>query len=233
MTVVVTAARSRSNSRRRPAEVRKLLVEAAERVVARKGMSASAQEIAAEAGVHRSVLYRHFANVDELVQLAAMRPFREFLEKIQMMTALSTPADPMPMWDLMVGMLTNLLDVLEEHRDFLMMSMSDASPLGDVDRDNLRGELEGVLADIVELARRQGGARGLDMPAIGVNTRMAIAMVAGVVSYGAWFVPELAGGEGRAELVERLATLLLYGVRLVPESDKAVDRARPDGTSGS
>lgn len=196
-------------------------------MVARKGMSASAQEIAAEAGVHRSVLYRHFANADELVRLAAMRPFQEFLEKIQTLTARSTSADPTPMWDLMVGMLTNLLDVLDDHRDFLMMSMSDASPLGDDEREELRRDLEDVLENIAELARRQGETRGLDMPAMGVNLRMAIAMVAGVVGYGGWFVPELTAEGCRAELVDRLATMLMYGVRSVSEEVKAADRAAP------
>lgn len=213
--------------RRRPAEVRRLLLEAAERVVARKGMSANAQEIAQEAGVHRSVLYRHFTSTQELVQTAALRPFTEFLEKIRQMTDRSNAEGPAPLWDLMTGFLDDLLDILVEHREFLMMAMSEASPFDEDARKELQRKLNSVLDDIAVLAEREGGSRGLEGSTMRVNTRLTIAMALGLVSYGGWMSRDSDGMTVRAALVEQMATLILYGARAVPEAEKQADRTSP------
>lgn len=216
-----------TSRRRRPAEVRELLVGAAERVVARRGMSANAQEIAVEAGVHRSVLYRHFSTAEELVRLAALRPFQDFLRKIQQMTDRSAGADPTPLWDLMIGFLEDLLGILDEHRDFLMMAMSDSSPLDAAERTAMRRELDHILDDIVNLARREGGVRGLDPDSIAVNTRLTIAMVIGVTAYGGWLLPGQTSMEDRPRMVTDMANFILNGARLVPEDVKSADHESP------
>ncbi|WP_155927635.1 TetR/AcrR family transcriptional regulator [Mycolicibacterium sp. CBMA 234] len=213
--------------RRRPAEVRELLISAAERVVTRRGLSANAQEIAAEAGVHRSVLYRHFGTTEHLVRLAALRPFEDFLDKIQQMTGRSTDDGPTPLWDLMIGFLHDLLDILDEHRDFLMMAMSDSSPLEAAERAVLRREMDRILDDIASLARREGGARGLDPESSAVNTRLAITLVMGTTAYGGWLLPGRTGTENRDRLVADLANFILNGARLVPDEIKNADRESP------
>lgn len=190
-------------------------------------MSASAQEIAAEAGVHRSVLYRHFTSAEELVQMAMLRPFDEFLERIQLMTARSEEAEPTPLWDLMVGFLGDLLDILFDHRDFLSMALSESSPLGDADRTELQHRLGGVLDDIGELAVRAGVTRGLDLQNARINTRLAIAMASGVATYERWLLPDPHWPEQRETLIEQMASVLLYGVRAVPDAQKRPDRLSP------
>jgi AcrR family transcriptional regulator len=190
-------------------------------------MSANAQEIAVEAGVHRSVLYRHFRSADELVQLAMLRPFHEFLERIQRMTARAEEAEPTPLWDLMVGFLGDLLDILFDHRDFLSMALSESSPLDDRARDELQRQLGGVLDDIAELATRAGSTRRLDIDNVRINTRLAIAMATGVASYGRWLLPDPQRPMARETLIEQMASMLLYGVRVVPEAEKRLDHMSP------
>ncbi|TAM69772.1 MAG: TetR/AcrR family transcriptional regulator [Mycobacterium sp.] len=224
---VVTETGVARGPRRRPEEVRRLLVEAAERVVVRKGMSANAQEIAIEAGVHRSVLYRHFTGAQELIQLAALGPFREFLGRIQLMTARADEAEPTPLWDLMVGFLGDLMDILSDHRDFLMMAMSEASPLEESDRDELRRHLDDVLDEIAELAARAGATRQLDIEHVRINTRLAIAMNVGVASFGRWLLPDPGPTAPREILIEQMASMLLYGVRQVSDAEKQLDRRSP------
>lgn len=210
-----------NGTRRRPAEVRKLLLEAAERVVTRKGMSASAQEIAIEAGVHRSVLYRHFGGTQELIQMAALRPFHELQDKIREMTAHADETPPKSLWDLMVGFLDDLLDILFEHRDFLIMAMSQSSPFDDENRRELRQQLDGVLDGITELAVQAGSSRDLELGTVRINVRLAIAMAAGVSSFGGWLLPDNSDPTDRAALVEQMATVLFYGVRIRPGDETA------------
>jgi len=210
--------------RRRPAEVRELLLVAAEHVVARRGTAANAQEIAAEARVHRSVLYRHYGTAEELVRCATLRPMRDFLVKIQEMTQRSPATKPKPLWELMIGFLTDLLEILGEHRDFLVMAMSESSPLGDDEQAELRRELDRVLDAIVDLARLEGASRGLDTDAAPVNTRLSIAMVMGATAFGSWLLPALADGDDRSTLVEDMANFILYGARRVSDDVKRADR---------
>ncbi|MFE2997109.1 TetR/AcrR family transcriptional regulator [Nocardia sp. NPDC059246] len=208
-------------SRRRPAEVRRLLLEAAERVVVRKGMSANAQEIAREAGVHRSVLYRHFASAEEIVQVATLRPFSEFLSMFQSMADSSGPDNPIPLWDLIYGFLDNLLSDLTAHRDFLTMVLSGLSPM---DNNDLWRKLDEVLDEIAVLAGREGQIRGVDVSSIGVNTRLVVAMTAGLVAFGDWLLPHGDHGLDRHTLIEHMSNLILYGVQIVADEHRHADR---------
>jgi AcrR family transcriptional regulator len=67
-------------TRRRPEQVRALLLEAAEELFTRQGYAeTTTDDIAAQAGVTRSVMYRHFRTKLELFQEAVLKPFIEFL----------------------------------------------------------------------------------------------------------------------------------------------------------
>lgn len=224
--VTGVTASSGGNRRRRPAEVQELLLSAAEKVVTRRGASANAQEIALEAGVHRSVLYRHFGTVEELIRLAALRPFRQFLDKLEVMIDASSVDDPTPLWELMSGFLTELIDIVDEHHEFLAMALSESSPFSAAERDTLRGELDRILNAIIDLARQEGVPRGLDPESIAVNTRLAIAMVMGATAYGRWLLPDRIGAHQRSQIIEEMANFVLKGARLVPEGERP-SRRRP------
>jgi len=224
--------RSKGAPRRRPAEVRKLLLEAAERVVMKKGTSANALEIAREAGVHRSVLYRHFTSAEELVQIATLRPFSEFLLMFQAMADSELPGGPMPLWDLMYGFLDDLIENLAKHREFLIMVLSEMSPLDGDDREESQRTLDSVLDQVALLSESEGKVRGVDVTSIGLNTRLVIAMAAGVVSFGDWLLPHGEHATERQQLIEQMSNLVLYGVRNVPGAEKAKDRVSPKGRRG-
>lgn len=79
-------------SRRNTAEVRALLIEAAERVFSAKGFAAAtADDIAAEAGVARSAIWRHFDDKSDLFGAAVLQPFVEFLESYRVAYDTSNP----------------------------------------------------------------------------------------------------------------------------------------------
>lgn len=222
----VLADRAAPVRRRRPAEVRQLLLEAGERVVVSKGReSANAIEIAREAGVHRSVLYRHFSSADELIQMATLRPFSEFLRMFESMAQSDAPEGPKPLWDLMYGFLDELLENLTEHREFLLKVLSEISSPGGAELGDQRRELDALMDQIALLSESQGSVRGVDVASIGLNTRLVIAMVAGVVSFGDWLLPRDDDSLERAQLIEQMSDLILYGVKQVPASVKAEDRS--------
>lgn len=216
----------KTSRRRRPAEVRKLLLEAGERVVVSKGRaSANALEIAREAGVHRSVLYRHFASADELIQMATLRPFSEFLLMFQAMAESEAPGGPKPLWDLMYGFMDELMENLTKHREFLMKVLSDTSVPSGESLSDQRRELDALMDQIALLSESEGRDRGVDPSSIGLNTRLVIAMAAGVVSFGDWLLPQGEEALASSELIEQMSNLILYGVKQVPAGEKAKDRA--------
>ncbi|MGH3314228.1 MAG: TetR family transcriptional regulator [Streptomyces sp.] len=70
---------------------RKELLEAADRVVLRDGPGASMNAIAAEAGITKPILYRHFGDKDGLYRALAVRHTDALLDALR--AALDAPAD--------------------------------------------------------------------------------------------------------------------------------------------
>lgn len=68
---------------RRDPDRRRALLEAADRVIQREGPAASMAGIAAEAGISKPILYRHFGDKSGLYQALAERHTRKLIEAIQ------------------------------------------------------------------------------------------------------------------------------------------------------
>jgi AcrR family transcriptional regulator len=68
---------------RRDPDRRRALLEAADRVIQREGPEASMAAIAAEAGISKPILYRHFGDKSGLYQALAERHTRKLIEGIR------------------------------------------------------------------------------------------------------------------------------------------------------
>ncbi|TDD93655.1 TetR family transcriptional regulator [Actinomadura rubrisoli] len=68
---------------RRDPDRRRALLEAADRVIQREGPGASMASIAAEAGISKPILYRHFGDKSGLYQALAERHTRKLIEGIR------------------------------------------------------------------------------------------------------------------------------------------------------
>jgi AcrR family transcriptional regulator len=79
-----------AGSRRDPGR-RRALLEAADRVIQREGPGASMAAIAAEAGISKPILYRHFGDKSGLYQALAERHTRKLLEGIRTEFSRSDP----------------------------------------------------------------------------------------------------------------------------------------------
>jgi len=78
----MTAGTVTTGSRRDP-DRRRALLEAADRVIQREGPGASMASIAAEAGISKPILYRHFGDKSGLYQALAERHTRKLIEGVR------------------------------------------------------------------------------------------------------------------------------------------------------
>ena len=73
MTIETTATRTQDSKRARRERRREELLDVADRVIQRRGVAVSMDEIASEAGITKPVLYRHFGDKDGLYQALTER----------------------------------------------------------------------------------------------------------------------------------------------------------------
>jgi AcrR family transcriptional regulator len=204
-------------SRRSPAEVRQLLLAAAERTTAREGRAVSLAAISAEAGVSRSAMYRHFASRDELLTEAALAPFVQFVDEFRSVALTQIRARD-SVWEMERAFVGALLDHFSRHRQFIASVLSDGSVLDRKTRENLYQRIDQVIDEITGVAVQLGEA--LDMPAehIGTWVRMVIALASGVSANESWLLPRGAAAWSRRQLIDNLTTFILYGIQRPPSS---------------
>jgi AcrR family transcriptional regulator len=126
-----------ARTRRRPAEVRALVLEAAEKLFARQGNAeTTTDENAAEAGVTRSVMYRHFPTKADLFRASVLTPFIEFLRDYRSVWS-SHLDDRWPGDRVMRTMVSLLYDSLHSHRDAVVGLVSAQSSIQQVLSDEV------------------------------------------------------------------------------------------------
>ncbi len=203
--------------RRSPAEVRQLLLAAAERTTAREGRAVSLAAISQEAGVSRSVMYRHFASRDELLTEAALAPFVHFVEEFRSVALTQIRARD-SIWEMERAFVGALLDHFSRHRQFIASVLSDGSVLDQQTREKLYQDIDQVIDEITGVAVQLGDA--LDMPAehIGTWVRMVIALTSGVSANESWLLPRDGAAWSRRQLVDNLTTFILHGIQRPPAS---------------
>ncbi len=202
--------------RRRPAEVRALLVRAASEVFARKGYAqATTDDIAEEAGVAVSVMYRHFKNKSELFREAVLSPFVEFLSGFDA-TWRAQLDQPWEERRLMGALLSLFYDSLREHRDAVLSLMAAD---GSVEAEQAReaGELfQRMFGELRLIGESESATRGW-FPAenIELTIRLALGMVASMAVFDGLLPPE-PDRPSREALLEHMSDVVLYGLRRAP-----------------
>lgn len=184
---------------------RRSLLDAADRVVRREGPAASVEDIAAEAGVSKPIIYRHFGHKSGLYEALAERYLAELLERLR--AALASTTDPRQR---LAGTLDTYLGFIDEHRQayrFLLHGEPSAQP--------------GSRAVQSRFVRRFGDeiaalfAGAVDSPDRPAARAWGHGIVGMVQLAGDWWLEE--GSLKRSELVEQLATLLWSGLSAAPD----------------
>lgn len=178
------------------------LLDAADRAVRRAGPAASMDSIAAEAGVTKPILYRHFGDKGGLYQALAERYASALM--VELRRALGRDAEPRELLRTTID--TYLAFIARERRayDFLMQR---AVPE--------RSEAHAVVAGFVRrVADEVAGVLATELGRYGLDTTPAGAWAHGLVGMvqlaGDWWLD--AEPVPRGELVEQLVTLVWDGL---------------------
>jgi AcrR family transcriptional regulator len=200
---------SRSASKRRldpqvaarRAAQKELILDAADAVLRRAGPGASVGRIAAEAGVAKPIVYRHFEDKSGLYQALAERYVTALLEQLR--AALAETADPRRR---LAATIRAYLSFVEEHReqyDFLMRrAVRDTAAT----QETVAGFIQQVAAEVAselgeELRAAQVDSGGAEPWAHGIVGMVQLA--------GDWWLRT--GTMPRERLVEYLTDLLWDG----------------------
>lgn len=165
------------------------------------------EEIAAEAGVTKPILYRHFGDKGGLYQALAERYLEVILTELR--TGLADSSDPRRRIAATIDSFLSLVEREPQAYRFLMQRA-----LAD------EGTSTTVLTFTRRLAGEIGGILRTEFARAGLDTRGAEALAHGIVGMvalaGDWWLEERALSRG--ELVERLAALLWGGFTALPQN---------------
>lgn len=199
--------------RRRPAEVRGLIIEAAASQFAEKGFAAATTtEIAERAGVSQSVLYRHFPNKADLFAEVVMVPLIEAVGKTQRHFA-SYVDQNLAVDELMPTYVTDLYTSLQEHHDAIAGLAGHWDELPEETIATLRHAIDEMFRQIhllaeVEASRQQW----YPFEGIDVVTRLIVTLVFGMTTYGRLLLPTGPGAPSMDDILRETGKLMLWGL---------------------
>lgn len=214
-------------TRRSTAEVRRLILDAATAVFERKGYAqTTTDDIAAEAGVARSVMFRHFTSKSELFRATQLQPFIDLVTTFKA----SIEAQSSELWDeerLMRNVVEIVYDSFHAHRNSVL-AIASMQTLDDDAHQTAQAVLNNAFHDVVELATAHNRRRGWPpQQHLELSIRMVIGMVAAMSALDPLFVPQGRRRPSRPQLIDQLTAVALYGIRAesAAESDGSASAA--------
>lgn len=211
---------SDSPTRRGTLEVRALLVASAEQVFTEKGYAdAPLDEIARNAGVARSVLYRHFPSKADLFIEAVLQPFVALLDGYGQVWR-SQAEHP---WDddrFMRTLVALIYDSCAAHADVLRRVSAAAKDFEPATRNELVTSINRLIADLVRTVQPESDRRGWVPPeSLELSLRLMLGAVASVSVFGDLFLPaDPSTRPGRDAIIDHVARLYLHGAQMTGET---------------
>lgn len=194
---------------------RRDLLDAADQVIRRDGPAASMDAIAAEAGITKPILYRHFGDKGALYRLLAER----YVEPVMgaLLPAISQPADARTRLGAAIDAYLSFIEAEPQIYRFLMHRA-----LGE------QQQAYATVSDfILRVGREVAAAIATELDRIGVDQAPAQAWGHGLVGMvqvaGDWWLRE--GSVTREEFVDHLVALAWNGLSVLSASPD--DRERP------
>jgi AcrR family transcriptional regulator len=189
-----------------------LILEAATTVFSRKGYAqTTTDDIAAEAGVARSVMFRHFTSKAELFRAAELQPFLDLVTTFK--ESLEAQADEL--WDeerLMRTVVEIVYDSFRSHRNGVIAIASMQTLDADAYQE-AQAVLNDAFSDVVARSTEHNRRRGWPpQKNLELSIRMVIGMVASMSVLEGLFVPQGRRRPSRSQLIDHLTAVALHGV---------------------
>ncbi len=164
--------------RRSTAEVRRLLLEAAQELFAAKGYAnTTTREIAERAGVSETLVFRHFSSKQKLFERAIVRPFGDFVAEFVAQWEAHAPGEQTPE-ELFRLFVTGFYDLLREHRE-LALALASAS-LFESGSADLFGDNQSPLSELLKQIDKIAVAE-LDIRDFAYDPPVAVRLVFGMI----------------------------------------------------
>lgn len=197
--------------RRSSLELREAILVTAGEAFARDGYGlVSLKQIATDAGVAESVLYRQFPSKSALFQEAILQPLVTVLEAFSKASEqyLHYSLDDRSMMRLVIG---GLLDQLSEQRAALRSITAAEDDLGPDEREILHRALADVLVRFGRVAREETIRRGAQPPGLGIEltARMLVGTMISLVMFDGWLLRDLPDSPSRADIRDHLVEIWL------------------------
>jgi AcrR family transcriptional regulator len=177
--------------RRRRGEPRRLLVEAARDLFNRKGYtSTSTREIADLATVSETLIFRNFKSKAGLFREAMVQPFVEAIDAEIHRRRAEPPTVELSRDDTR-AFVASMYDVFREHRALAaMVFAADALVESEIAETDMISDVRAAIDRFVTYASDEARAAGkaIDPAAHDLAIRGHMAMVAGVATFGSWYL---------------------------------------------
>jgi AcrR family transcriptional regulator len=199
-----------TRSRRPRGEPRRLLLEAARDLFNRKGYATTAtREIAERADVSETLIFRSFGTKAGLFREAMVQPFIDALDD-QIAHLESNPITELLAVDATRSFVASLYDVFHEHRALAaMVFAADALVESEVAESGMIDDVRDAIDRFVKAAREQAIATGIaiEPTAHELAIRGHMAMVAGVATFGPWYLGKRR--PSRKAIIDELTTWVI------------------------
>jgi AcrR family transcriptional regulator len=206
--------------RRRPAEVRSLLLAAAAHEFASNGFEGTTKKkIVARAGVAPSVFDRHFESKGSVFSEAVLVPFAELLERTSKdwLRQRDDPLQDEPLMHVVVGDMYRSLDA---HRDALLGLAVARGEIGEEILARLRSAFSDLFGQLRLMGEVEAARRGWFDPAgLDLTLRLMMAMVIGATAYDWILLPD--DPPRPADLVGEMTKFTLWGLAREPRGAEA------------
>lgn len=206
----------RTGERRAPAEVQHLILRAAGRLFSAKGYhGTTTREIADEAGVRESMIFRNFGSKAELFETVVVAPFTDFVNTWSSTwgnkKATSSDAETITR-----AFVKGFYTVIAEHRDLLQTLLAARFKGGDPALAEIADRVIGDLAQGLTMVRDVMHDVGAVIDLRDADTPLTVAIAAGsilsLILLDDWVFPAEDRRPGKARQIEELTQMLLYGV---------------------
>lgn len=195
--------------RRAPGEARRLLLDAARDLFARRDYrSTTTREIAQAAGVTEYLLFRHFGSKAGLFREALVLPFTTFLDEFRQTWQAVIPeqTDEEVLARQFVG---PLYDVLVEHQGLLLtLVASDGLSDEDIEASGI-ADIRRALSVLGQISAEGMSLRGMHSPQPDLPAHSTVAMIVGMVALRSTFFGSTP--PSREAIVDELVQAILHG----------------------